>query len=41
MMKYGVFVARKGGLSATNTLNTLSVGELNSFFRNRNAKNLN
>jgi len=41
MMKYGVFIGRKGRLTPANTLNCLSVQELDSFFRNRKAKILN
>ena len=41
MMKYGVNVARKGGLTRADTLNSLGVQELDTYFRNRKAKILN
>lgn len=34
-MRYGILVARKGGVSATNCLNTKSLKEISAFFTNR------
>lgn len=34
-MRYGIFSARKGGVSARNCLNTLTLEEINSYFSNR------
>ncbi|MNR54752.1 DNA polymerase/3'-5' exonuclease PolX [compost metagenome] len=31
-MHYGIFVARKGGLSAKNCLNSLTLAEIESYF---------
>lgn len=37
-MKYGIHVARKGGVSSENCLNTFSLPRIQSFFDNRKAK---
>ncbi|MDN3205674.1 DNA polymerase/3'-5' exonuclease PolX [Algoriphagus sediminis] len=39
-MKYGVLIGRKGGLTADMTLNTMSVDEIDEYFKKRKAKYL-